>query len=86
MPTLGRPVSEGGMGFDYRLAMGAPDLCARPCCLTALRKGPLARAVAAPAAADRTRDSDSPWCAVNETLTGRSGLGTKADDQCSNSP
>lgn len=28
MPTLGRPVSEGGMGFDYRLAMGAPDLCA----------------------------------------------------------
>ena len=26
MPTLGRPVSEGGMGFDYRLAMGAPDL------------------------------------------------------------
>ncbi|XP_011628895.1 1,4-alpha-glucan-branching enzyme 1, chloroplastic/amyloplastic isoform X1 [Amborella trichopoda] len=25
MPTLGRPVSEGGVGFDYRLAMGIPD-------------------------------------------------------------
>ncbi|XP_031494666.1 1,4-alpha-glucan-branching enzyme 1, chloroplastic/amyloplastic-like [Nymphaea colorata] len=25
MPTLGRPVSEGGIGFDYRLAMGIPD-------------------------------------------------------------
>jgi len=26
MPTLGRPVSEGGFGFDYRLAMAAPDM------------------------------------------------------------
>mmetsp|Transcript_12640 Transcript_12640/g.46180 ORF Transcript_12640/g.46180 Transcript_12640/m.46180 type:complete len:854 (+) Transcript_12640:103-2664(+) len=26
MPTLCRPVSEGGMGFDYRLAMALPDL------------------------------------------------------------
>lgn len=25
MPGLCRPVSEGGMGFDYRLAMGIPD-------------------------------------------------------------
>lgn len=25
MPTLCRPVSEGGVGFDYRLAMGVPD-------------------------------------------------------------
>lgn len=26
MPTLCRPVAEGGLGFDYRLAMGVPDL------------------------------------------------------------
>eukprot|EP00252_Welwitschia_mirabilis_P009173 TRINITY_DN21526_c0_g1_i3.p1 TRINITY_DN21526_c0_g1~~TRINITY_DN21526_c0_g1_i3.p1 ORF type:complete len:776 (+),score=154.88 TRINITY_DN21526_c0_g1_i3:122-2449(+) len=25
MPTVGRPVSEGGFGFDYRLAMAIPD-------------------------------------------------------------
>ncbi|GMI78569.1 hypothetical protein HRI_001526200 [Hibiscus trionum] len=25
MPGLGRPVSEGGIGFDYRLAMAIPD-------------------------------------------------------------
>lgn len=25
MPTLCRPVSEGGIGFDYRLAMAVPD-------------------------------------------------------------
>jgi 1,4-alpha-glucan branching enzyme len=25
MPTLGRPVEEGGVGFDYRLGMGQPD-------------------------------------------------------------
>ncbi|KAL3319456.1 1,4-alpha-glucan branching enzyme [Cichlidogyrus casuarinus] len=25
MPTLCRPVSEGGAGFDYRMAMGIPD-------------------------------------------------------------
>ncbi|KAJ6736514.1 14-ALPHA-GLUCAN-BRANCHING ENZYME [Salix viminalis] len=25
MPGLGRPVSEGGVGFDYRLAMAIPD-------------------------------------------------------------
>ncbi|KAL6011913.1 hypothetical protein ACLOJK_002379 [Asimina triloba] len=25
MPALGRPVPEGGVGFDYRLAMGIPD-------------------------------------------------------------
>jgi 1,4-alpha-glucan branching enzyme len=25
MPGLGRPVQEGGMGFDYRLGMGLPD-------------------------------------------------------------
>lgn len=26
MPTLCRPVSEGGIGFDYRLAMAIPDM------------------------------------------------------------
>ncbi|KAG0248073.1 alpha-1,4-glucan branching enzyme [Mortierella polycephala] len=26
MPTLCRPVSEGGVGFDYRLAMAIPDM------------------------------------------------------------
>ena len=26
MPVLGRPVYEGGMGFDYRLGMAIPDL------------------------------------------------------------
>jgi 1,4-alpha-glucan branching enzyme len=25
MPGLARPVSEGGLGFDYRMAMGVPD-------------------------------------------------------------
>lgn len=25
MPTLCRPISEGGVGFDYRLAMAIPD-------------------------------------------------------------
>jgi len=25
MPTLCRPVSEGGVGFDYRLGMAIPD-------------------------------------------------------------
>ena len=25
MPCLCRPVSEGGLGFDYRLAMAIPD-------------------------------------------------------------
>jgi 1,4-alpha-glucan branching enzyme len=25
MPGLARPIDEGGIGFDYRLAMGAPD-------------------------------------------------------------
>jgi 1,4-alpha-glucan branching enzyme len=25
MPGMARPVSEGGLGFDYRLAMGVPD-------------------------------------------------------------
>lgn len=25
MPTAGRPVPEGGLGFDYRLAMAIPD-------------------------------------------------------------
>ncbi len=25
MPTLCRPIQEGGMGFDYRLAMAIPD-------------------------------------------------------------
>ena len=25
MPTLCRPVEEGGVGFDYRLAMAIPD-------------------------------------------------------------
>jgi hypothetical protein len=42
MPTLGRPVTEGGCGFDYRLGMGIPDQCAaaskpcQTCALTAL--------------------------------------------------
>lgn len=26
MPTLCRPVAEGGAGFDYRLAMAIPDV------------------------------------------------------------
>jgi 1,4-alpha-glucan branching enzyme len=26
MPTLCRPVDEGGVGFDYRLAMALPDM------------------------------------------------------------
>lgn len=26
MPTLCRPVSEGGVGFDYRLSMAVPDM------------------------------------------------------------
>lgn len=26
MPALGRPVCEGGLGFDYRLGMAIPDL------------------------------------------------------------
>ena len=26
MPTLCRPVSEGGIGFDYRLGMAIPDV------------------------------------------------------------
>jgi 1,4-alpha-glucan branching enzyme len=25
MPGLGRPVTEGGLGFDYRLNMAIPD-------------------------------------------------------------
>lgn len=26
MPALGAPIAEGGVGFDYRLAMGVPDI------------------------------------------------------------
>jgi len=26
MPGLARPITEGGLGFDYRLAMGLPDM------------------------------------------------------------
>ncbi|CAF4787719.1 unnamed protein product, partial [Rotaria magnacalcarata] len=26
MPTLCRPIAEGGGGFDYRLAMAIPDV------------------------------------------------------------
>lgn len=26
MPTLCRPVTEGGVGFDYRLSMAVPDM------------------------------------------------------------
>ena len=26
MPALCRPVSEGGLGFDYRLSMAVPDM------------------------------------------------------------
>ncbi|MGV3723634.1 MAG: alpha-amylase family glycosyl hydrolase [Actinomycetota bacterium] len=29
MPGMARPVSEGGLGFDYRLAMGVPDFWIR---------------------------------------------------------
>jgi len=29
MPALCRPVSEGGTGFDYRLAMALPDMWIR---------------------------------------------------------
>jgi hypothetical protein len=33
MPTLCRPVSEGGLGFDYRLNMAIPDTWIRWGCL-----------------------------------------------------
>ena len=26
MPGMCRPVNEGGLGFDYRLAMAVPDM------------------------------------------------------------
>jgi 1,4-alpha-glucan branching enzyme len=29
MPTLCRPVSEGGVGFDFRLSMAVPDMWIR---------------------------------------------------------
>jgi len=29
MPTLCRPVTEGGIGFDYRLSMAVPDMWIR---------------------------------------------------------
>jgi 1,4-alpha-glucan branching enzyme len=29
MPGMGLPVGEGGVGFDYRLAMGVPDFWIR---------------------------------------------------------
>jgi len=29
MPALCRPVYEGGIGFDYRLAMALPDMWIR---------------------------------------------------------
>lgn len=31
MPTLCRPLAEGGAGFDYRLAMAIPDLWIKVC-------------------------------------------------------
>ena len=31
MPTLCRPISEGGAGFDYRLAMAIPDVWIKVC-------------------------------------------------------
>lgn len=33
MPTLCRPVAEGGAGFDYRLAMAIPDIWIKVCIL-----------------------------------------------------
>jgi len=32
MPALGRSVTEGGGGFDYRLAMSIPDLWIKVSC------------------------------------------------------
>lgn len=32
MPTLCRPLSEGGIGFDYRLAMAIPDMWIKVSC------------------------------------------------------
>ena len=31
MPTLCRPIDEGGIGFDYRLAMALPDMWIKVC-------------------------------------------------------
>ena len=31
MPTLCRPIAEGGAGFDYRLAMAIPDVWIKVC-------------------------------------------------------
>ena len=31
MPTLCRPIAEGGGGFDYRLAMAIPDVWIKVC-------------------------------------------------------
>jgi 1,4-alpha-glucan branching enzyme len=31
MPTLCRPLAEGGAGFDYRLAMAIPDVWIKVC-------------------------------------------------------
>jgi 1,4-alpha-glucan branching enzyme len=33
MPTLCRPIDEGGAGFDYRLAMAIPDVWIKVCIL-----------------------------------------------------
>ncbi len=33
MPGMCRPIEEGGMGFDYRLAMAIPDMWIKVCLL-----------------------------------------------------
>lgn len=36
MPTLCRPLAEGGAGFDYRLAMAIPDVWIKVCSISFL--------------------------------------------------
>ena len=38
MPTLCRPIAEGGAGFDYRLAMAVPDVWIKVCIFFVIKK------------------------------------------------
>jgi 1,4-alpha-glucan branching enzyme len=38
MPTLCRPIAEGGAGFDYRLAMAIPDVWIKVCIFFDIKK------------------------------------------------
>ena len=46
MPTLCRPVAEGGIGFDYRLSMGPPVSMNFLPLVNAIRQTPLATVTA----------------------------------------